>query len=229
MADLTAQDSTVNVPNVWPGAFGAYKHSRDAVRFNIGTIIGLILLSIVVSIILGGRSNTGRSGGSLLADLINVWFSAALTITFLASVRSTKISFGEALKKGGSLYLKYLGLSIVTAVVLFVSFLLLIVPFFFVLPRLVLAPYFLVDKNLGPIEALKTSWAETKGHSGKVWGIIGASLLMAILILVLIGIYFLIMYSAVMALLYVYVQSNKSAAPAAPAVAEPTAPASPVA
>lgn len=206
----TQQNSGPAVPQAWPGAFGAYKYSRDAVKFNLGTIIGLILASLAISLLLGGRSNAAKNGLSLVADLINVWFSAALVVTFLAGVRSTKIGFGDALKRGGNLYLKYLGLSIATALVLFVSFILLIVPFFFVLPRVALAGYFVADKNMGPIEALKASWAQTKGHSSKVWGIIGATIAMAILIVVLVGIYFLVMYSAAYALLYVYLQNNST-------------------
>lgn len=218
----TPQTTEPSIPQTWPGAFGAYKYSRDAVKYNLGTIIGLILLSLVVSILFGGRSGSERSGVSFIGDLINVWFSVSMVVAFLAGAKATKIEFVDSLKKGASLYLKFLGLSILTFITLAISFVLLIVPFFFVLPRVALASYFMVDRDLGPVEALKASWAETKGHSGKVWGIVGASLVMAILIIVLVGIYFLIMYSAAYAVLYLYLQKNKSvdsAASVAPAVA----------
>jgi hypothetical protein len=224
--EATTQKATpFSLPEAWPGAFGAYKYSRDVVRTNLGTIIGLILLSLVVSLLFGGKDASGRGGLSIISDLVNVWVNAALVVTFLAGLKSNKIDVFEALKEGGSLFLKFLGLSILSAIIIVLSIVALIVPFFFVMPRIVLAPYFLVDRNLGPIEALKASWHETKGHSGKVWGIIGAGIVMALLIIVLIGIYFLIMYSAVLAVLYAYLQKNKSSvAPAAVAAPEEETP-----
>lgn len=221
--------TTQKVPSSWPGAFGAYKFSRDVVRANIGTVVGLIVFSMALSIIissLGGNSEPNKSLFTLFADLVGVWINAALVVTFLTGVKSNTISFGDALKKGGYLYLNYLGMTLLTAVIMFLSILALVVPFFIIMPRLVLAGYFLVDQDLGPVDALKASWNATKGHSGNVWGIIGVSLLMAIGILVLIGIYFLVMYSAVLAVLYAYIQSTQSA-PQVNQVAplEPVAPA----
>lgn len=224
----TQQATPFTLPDSWPGAFGAYKYSKEVVRTNIGTIVGLILLSFVVSLLFGNKTNSEPTALSIISDLVNVWVNAALVVTFLAGIKSNKIDVFEALKKGGSLFLKFLALSILSGIIIVLSIVALIIPFFFVMPRIVLAPYFLVDKNLGPIEALKASWNETKGHSDKVWGIVGAGIVMAILVLVLIGIYFLIMYSAVLAVLYAYLQKNKSVeapiAVAAPAPEVPTAP-----
>jgi hypothetical protein len=207
-----------SVPTSWPGAFGLYKFSRAAVRFNLSTIVSLIAISLLVSIvfsILGGNKSPSMDIMDLVANLFGVWISAALTLTLLASIRATKTSVGEALKQGGAVYINYLILSVLTIVILGVSLVLLIVPFFIVLPRILLAPYYLIDQKLGPIAALKASWHGTRGNSGKAWGILGACFLMALLCLVLVGIYFLFMYSAALALLYAFV---------APTGAEPAAP-----
>lgn len=205
---MSAQSTT----NVWPGAFGIYKDSAAAVKLNIGPILLIIGLNILLSLALGsitGKRDSNMNPLQLVSDLVSVWFAAAMTITILASVRGKKVLLGESLKKAWDVYFNYLILSVLTILALGVSLLLLVVPFFFVLPRLVLAPYYLVDKNLGPIEALKASWNNSQGHSAKAWGIIGASILMALLIIVLVGIYFLVMYSAAFAVLYLFV--NKSA------------------
>lgn len=206
---MSAKQSTTGV---WPGAFGIYKNSRDAVKFNLGTVLSLIGLSLLVSVVLGsitGERESQKNVMELVSNLISVWFGAALTIVVLAGVRSKKVALGDSLKKAWAVYLNYLILTVLTVLALVASFLLLVVPFFFVLPRLLLAPYYLIDKELGPVESFKASWNNTKGHSAKAWGIIGATLLMALSILVLIGIYFVIMYSAALAILYVFI--NKSA------------------
>jgi hypothetical protein len=227
-AEAAKPSTPFSLPESWPGGFGAYKYSRDVVRFNISTIAALIIFSIVISILFDGRGSSERNGLSIISDLVNVWVNAAMVVTFLAGIKSTKIDVFEALKQGGSLFLKFLAVSILSGIIIILSILALIVPFFFVMPRILLAPYFLVDRNLGPIEALKASWHETKDHSGKIWGIIGAGIVMALLVIVLIGIYFLIMYSAVLAVLYAYLQKNKSSdvltAVAAPEQEAPVAP-----
>ncbi len=209
MDQSPAPTSTNNsfVPDSWPGAFGAYKFSRDAVKFNLGTVLGVIGLMIGLSIV-ADMLTTDKNVTQLLNNLVGIWLGAASTYVFLRSVRGTKVAFGEALSKGLTFFFKYLLLNIVLFFLLLGSLLLLIVPFFFVLPRTLLAPYFLIDKDMGPIEALKASWNASKGHVAQIWGIIGASIAMALLIIVLVGIYFLIMYSAVFAVLYLYIMKN---------------------
>jgi membrane-anchored glycerophosphoryl diester phosphodiesterase (GDPDase) len=119
--------------------------------------------------------------------------------------------------------LKYIANAVIITLLLAIAFVLLVVPFFFVLPRLVLAPYFLVDQKLGPIVATRRSWQATKGHAGKIWGIIGASLAMALLAVTIIGIpfaiYFLFMYGAASALAYDFVAKQTALTQPAPAPA----------
>ncbi len=223
MADEQNAPKTAAVsgaPSSWPGAFGAYKYSKSAVRLNIGT---LIIIWLAVAIVNGLSEKVFGQAGSLVSLLVSGLATAAYVLTFIAGVRGQKLSIGDALSKALPLWLKMIGLLIVIGVSLFVSFLLLVIPFFIVLPRLSLAHYFLVDKNLGVMEAYKASWAATKGYSGKVWGIIGATILMALLMITIIGIpfsiYFLIMYSGAYAVLYEFLNKSKPAA-AAPATAE---------
>jgi hypothetical protein len=137
-------------------------------------------------------------------------------------VRGRRLEASQALKACQPMVvLKYIANAILMTLLLGVAFVLLVVPFFFVLPRLLLAPYFLIDQKLGPIVALQRSWEATKGHAGKIWGIIGASLAMALLAVTIIGIpfaiYFLFMYGAASALAYEFVA--KQTAPAQPAAA----------
>lgn len=206
--------STSFVPTTWPGAFGAYKFSRDAVKFNLGTILGLLATTILLTVLIDSVFKS-EFLNQVLGGLFNVWLGAATTYAILKSVQGVKVAFGDSLTEGLSLFWNYLLLSLATFVLLVGSFVLFIIPFFFVLPRVVLAPYFLVDKQMGPVEALKASWNATKGYSGKVWGMIGASILMALGIIILIGLYFLVMYSAVFAVFYFFLSKNSQSAPQA--------------
>ncbi len=233
----TAATSQERVPASWPGAFKLYKYSRQAMQVNLMTwvLIGLIgfIVSLVLQMILKGF-------GSFVANVLGVLFTTATTIVYLADVKGQKLDVQKAFSEAFSFWLKMFILDLFIGLSILVSFLLLIIPFFFVLPRLVLAPYYLIDKKLSPSDAYKASWHGTKGHSGKVWGIIGVTFLMFLPIVTIIGIplaiYWLIMYSAAFAVLYTVLTTSSAAAspvqgtPVAPPVANtPVAPAPPTA
>lgn len=229
-ADTTANVTpTPTVPSSWPGAFGLFKHSKAAVMLNVWVIVGLNLAAIVVSGLLSGlgaKDGQTRSWGELVANLVSLLFSVALTLVVLAGVRGQKMDFMTSLKKSLPFYVRALVLTILTIIISVISFILLIIPFFIIVPRISLAMYYLLDKNLGPVDALKASWHDTKGNVGKVWGIIGVNIVFAILVVVLVGIYFLLMYMAASAILYMFLQANNTT-PEQPA--QVAAPAEPIA
>ena len=169
--------------------------------------------------------------GGLVSYLADSLFAAAFALTYLAGIREETLSTGQALNKAVSFWLKMIGLNVLVILSVVGSILLLIIPFFFVLPRLVLANYFLVDQNMGVVDAYKASWATTKGHAGNVWRIIGATILMALAAVTIIGIpfaiYWLIMYSASFAILYEFLRRSQPAAAVPKPSAAPAAPSTP--
>jgi len=209
-----------NVPDQWPGAWGIYKYSRQAVRLNWQP---LLLIAIIYGILGSVPSNLMGQPGHVVGFIISTPVAIALIVACLASIRGHKITLGEAMVAGFkpmtilNYILNYIILVIVTAASL-VAF---IVPFFFIFPRIVLAPYFLIDKGMGPLDAIGASFKATKGNIGKVWGIFGATIAMILLILTLIGIpfalYFLFMYTAAFVLLYEFITRGKPATTAAAA------------
>jgi hypothetical protein len=212
-----------SVPDTWPGATGLYKYSKQVVKVNLRTVVTIWLLDLLISSIIGWKFSFI---GHVIALIIGSLATAAYTFTYLASLRGEKMSIGQALSSALPVWLKMIGLTILIAVSIIVSVLLLIVPFFFVLPRLTLSPYFLIDKKMGVLEAYKASWHATKGNVGKVWGIILLTIAMALLFITIIGIpfsiYFLIMYNAAFVVLYKFLE--KAPTSAAPAAVTPATP-----
>jgi hypothetical protein len=83
---------------------------------------------------------------------------------------------------------RLIGLYIVTGLIIFVGFILLIIPGLIMLRRYFLAPYVMMDKNCGIREAMDRSAAISKPHSGYIWGIIGVTILISMVgIIPLIG------------------------------------------
>lgn len=225
------------------GAFSVYKYSKAAVVYNLGSFLGLIVLSMLVSIaadlVTGGRTisinSTAMSQTSAVGNLINIiaqlagiWISAAIAYLMIASVKRQKVEVGDSLKETGPLFLPFLGLSLLLGLITVGSILLLIVPAFFIVPRLVLAQYFLIEQKLGVIESISASWNATRGHVGKVWGIVGFNVLLVLLAITIIGIpfaiYFGFLYQAVIPVLYFYLKKQ----PSVTAPVAPTAPSGPL-
>jgi hypothetical protein len=226
--DAPALATEGSIPAQWPGAFGLYKYSKKTVRVNLSSIVLVFIIDIVVTIAL---KLVLKSVGEFIGILISPLQQAVMISLYFAGVHEQKMPLGQAFSKGLRLWPKMFILYIMFALSLAISFLLLIIPFFFVFPRLLLANYFLVDKNMGPLEAYKASWHASKGNIAKLYGIVGVNLLLPILMITIIGIpfsiYFLIMYGAAFAVLYVMIAQQSSAVSPNPAAPAPIAPASP--
>lgn len=229
----TNPDILGTVTKEWPGAFGVYKYSKQAILTNWRPLLAVLLLTLLASIIVRGAGGTDpHKGMYLLAQLISLivaaYASVATTFIELKSVKRENTSLNEAFAKAGHYFLPMLGAVLLMYVLLTASIMLLVVPFFFVLPRLVLMPYFLVDNNLGPLQALKASWNDTRGYSAKVWGIIGVTCLFALISITIIGIpftlYFIFMYSGAQPLLYRYIRAHTPASETAIDTPAPAAP-----
>jgi uncharacterized membrane protein len=200
----------------WPGAFGAFKPSREVVRRSLSTVVLTLVIWLIASTILSSVLHRSTFLNELVSVALGAYFTAAQVHIFLSGMHDKRVELGEAFRAAGSFFWNMLLLNILVALSVIGGLLLLIVPGLIILPRLVLAPYFLVDQKLGAVAAYKASWNATKGHSGKVWGIIGVAFLMALPTVTVIGIiatvYLWVMYAAVNALLYRYISAKHVAA-----------------
>ena len=236
---MEAQTKLESVPSTWPRAFGLFKYSKAAIGYNVWTVIILIVISFLVSMVINSLFTTtvdnadlykslnipveaGMSTevqqtsfvGNVLSFVIGVVISIAMYKTMLAGIARTKMSALESFKAIDPMVaLRLVGLSILVYIILLVSLIAFIVPFFFVMPRLVLSSLYVIDGGMGVMEALKASWNDTKGNVGKVYGIIGANIVFVLIALTIIGIpvtiYLLVAYSAAYPLLYKYITGQK--------------------
>ncbi len=206
--DNTAKAGKKFVPNSWSSPFDLFKYSKAIVQLNLSTVIillvGYILIELILRIAL-------KNIGILISYLIDPIVVGGLTYAYLQGSKGKRVELDEALNVGVKNWLNFLILGILLAVICIVSLVLLIVPFLFVLPRVVLSPYYLLDKGLSPIDAIKASWEGTKGHAWDVWGIFLVTILFGLLMLVIVGIYFYVLYSAALCVLY-RILTKKSAA-----------------
>jgi len=213
------------VPQSWPGAFKLFNLAQRAFVVNWQTYVLLTIIALVVSLICGmvGGNNTQSASYSLaqlLSTIVSIFFAAALNFVELSSAQAKKVDLSTSISTAGGIFLRYVGMYVLVTFILAVSILLLIFPVFFVVPRLALAPYFLIDKKMGPIEAIKASWHQSKGNVGKVYGIVGVFILLVLtgiaVITIPLTIYLLFAYSPAFAILYMWVQRSAGKTAVAP-------------
>jgi hypothetical protein len=176
-------------------AFNLFKPSTDAIGRNIGTFACLLFLPLALMLVGmapgqltqsgSGLQDTGFAALTSLVEIVGVvallLLGPALTYAELRSVRGEKVTIQEALRSGFRFLLRWIGLTICLSAILIVSFLLLIVPFFFMLRRYFLAPYYMVDRDLGVFAALKESASESKRYRGRIWSVLGVETLISLL------------------------------------------------
>lgn len=138
---------------------------------------------------LNGVSDPSELIGVILAFLIFAPIFIAIFAVIYAMLLQLELdvaqdktpTFGQVWQSLKPRFWKLLGLMFLIALMIVGGLILLIIPGLFVIQRYLLAPYFLLDKNLTIGEALRNSSAVAKKHSGPVWGVVGVLILFGII------------------------------------------------
>src|SRR3989344_757157 len=109
---------------------------------------------------------------------------------------------------------KYLGVSILYPLVVFAGLILVIIPGIFWAVRFSLSPIILIDMRVGPIKAMRDSWALTRGKFWKLLGFWIVTAILNVLGFVIFGIGLLVTIPvSTLAAIYVYRELSKRLAP----------------
>lgn len=138
----------------------------------VGAFALTMLVSGIVSAILdpeqGAPVTLITSIMSVLSALIGLFIELGL-VTF--SIRShdsvEKVSLYDFWNPAP--FLRYLGGQILLGLIVIIGIILLIVPGVIAALGLMFTPYLIIERNRGPIEALKESWRITMGHKKELF------------------------------------------------------------
>lgn len=220
----------------WPGAFALWGPSKQAVWFNLNTLLTLFVLNIIPNVLqqmfkakktvefFGTATTTTvdtplSSLFGLIAFVLGLILTTAIAYTLLSGARAKKVELAEAFNVGKTFAIRSFVLGLLVGLTVFGGIILLVVPGIYFALRLMLAPYYLFDKNMTAMDAYKASWAATSNHMGKLLGILGVIVLMALLFIIPIlgwiaGFYLIFCFSGATALVYEFIQKQTPAAPA---------------
>jgi hypothetical protein len=150
-------------------------------------LIVIVLLALPMVLSFGYLFIAG--GGSFQqAEDPNIWLYLTYLIAqlivgmgvikgFLQVVRGKKVTI-ETFTDMAPNILNYLGSQILMILVVLGGFLLLIIPGFYFALKYMFASYLVIDKGLGPIDAMKASADLTKGVKWDIIGFMGASMIL---------------------------------------------------
>jgi hypothetical protein len=99
--------------------------------------------------------------------------------TAAESLKERRVSLGYVIKRAFGKLLPVIGLTLLLVPLMFIGFLLLIVPGIILIARSSLACLIIFEEDLGPIKALKRSFALTKGHAIEMLGSLFAGYMMS--------------------------------------------------
>lgn len=191
--------------------------------------IGLQLIVFVVSLLPGflagvvGIETVGSQGEptgagwvvQIISSLLQVFLGIGVLMVALKVVDQKKPEWKD-LVSGSPVFLKFLGTSILYSVIVLVGFVLFIIPGVILSIMFQFAPYFVVDKGVGPIQALKMSAAATKGSRWNLFLFGLVTVLIGLLGLIALIVGLLVAYPVILlAATYVYrrLQSQPGATP----------------
>lgn len=110
---------------------------------------------------------------SFLGSLVSIVVSVALynLALGLMSGRFSEVTF-DAFKLPAQTYLKVVAVELIAGIAMALSLLFCLIPFFFVAPRLILAPVYQIEHpEAGVIESIQAGWNMTSGNTFSMLGL----------------------------------------------------------
>ena len=139
--------------------------AKSNILFFIGVLIIVVFVSAVTSVLRNAVQKQVLANLilNIIQYLVNVIIGMGLIRISLEFVDKVKPKIRDILYYKP--IVRYIVASIIQGIIVLAGFILLIIPGVILAVRLQYVTYLIIDKNLGPIEAIKKSWNITRGHA----------------------------------------------------------------
>lgn len=167
----------------WMGAFEAFGKAFDAIVKNPRPalfFVGVYTATTVISLILQGKTVYSDPDYVGFADLLILVFIVPLVTYALALADGKSLTVKEFMQINFKHLVVLIVASILAALIILGSLILLIIPAIWTIAWFSMTSFAVIDKDMGPVDALKESKRLVRNHKGKAWAIIGVTILVSI-------------------------------------------------
>ena len=185
-----------------PGVGTSYNLSWENLKKNFVELLLVVVISFAVSIPIGvmraGTEAARFGAGGVLLGLFGIMFwifvSAPVTYgvayVFLQLIRGEKFDVGAVFEGFKSNYINVILANLLTTAIVIAGMLFLIIPGIIFACKLAFVPYLVMDKKMETVEAVKTSWEMTKGHTLTIFliGLLAIPIAILGLLMLIVGI-----------------------------------------
>ncbi len=133
--------------------------------------IAIGIVSAVVDEIFGGSLDEATIPGQIVSSLLGALLGMGVTAFYLAAHDNSETAELSLLWHPRPFW-KFLGTSILASLAIIIGFVLLVVPGIIAMVLFMFSTFIVIDKGLGPIEAMKESMRITAGHRWPLLGLI---------------------------------------------------------
>lgn len=195
---VTTKQDTETVVILAPGVWSSFGNGwRQMFKY----FLELLLIGIIGWVIGIPSGATVWAEGAAVAAGILVFFALfygfliigpvdyGVSFAHLKAARGDKLEITDMFA-GFRNYWNAVFANLLVGVIIFIGFILLIIPGIIFACKLAFTPYLVVDQKMDVIEAIKVSWSMTRGHAWKVFfiGLLAIPIVIVGLVLFIIGI-----------------------------------------
>lgn len=159
---------------------GSYAYGWQQLKKNFLYFLVIILIWGIADIPFSkvkdmeGESNPIMYALQLLGMAYAIFFLPVIKyggdLLILRGIRNEQLELGELVIGFRRNYINIVLAHLVTTAITIIGFLFLIVPGIILACRLAFVSYLVMDKNMEPIAAIEKSWAMTRGHGWRIFG-----------------------------------------------------------
>ncbi len=176
MLEVKSESQNKKTPNK---ATDAIKTGWNIFKERPWTSISILLVTQILTMIVYMPFNMADGWVLMLGNIFNQIFSAfmgmVILILFFNLYDKKDLNIKKALMSW-KMFINYVVASILVTLATIGGLILLIIPGVIIMLRLIFVNQLVIDRNLGPIEAIKKSWRMTKGNMAYISSVIILSL-----------------------------------------------------